>query len=55
MDAFSVAFALLEIAGKIIDRSSQSGELTDAQKAVLADKATALFAKYATAPPKGPQ
>lgn len=51
MDPFTIIFGLLGFAEQLITRSAQSGELTEAQKAVLQAKADGLFAKYAVAPP----
>jgi hypothetical protein len=51
VDIFGLAFGLLDFVSKLIERAAQSGELTTAQKAVLQEKAEALFAKYSTAPP----
>lgn len=51
MDPFSIIFAVISLAEKLIERASQTGELTEAQKTVLQAKAENLFAKYSTAPP----
>jgi hypothetical protein len=51
VDPFTIIFTLLGLAEKMIERAAQSGELTEAQKAVLQTKSEGLFAKYSTAPP----
>jgi hypothetical protein len=54
MDPFTIIFGLLGFAEQLLSRAAQSGELTDAQKAVLQAKADGLFAKYSVAPSPPP-
>ena len=55
MDWFSLILGAINLTEKLIEHGNQSGELTDAQRAVLAERHAALAAKYNEAPPPPPE
>ncbi len=55
MDWVSLIITALDLAGKLIDRANQSGELTPAQNVALQELANSIFAAHTkpAQPPPG--